>query len=121
MAWVHAMLLMIALGVAPIASAQPAPAAAPATTNAKPTSDEKRCKASRRRIERQQEVITEAQARVDREKAARATCKTRRSCDSLDRALKASQVRSERHEKQLAHFESEASKACAAAAQRPSG
>jgi hypothetical protein len=118
-AWIHAVLLMIALGVAPIAFAQPAPAAAPATRTAKPTSDEKRCKASRRRVERQQEVIAEAQARVDREKAARDTCKTRRSCDSLDRALKASQVRSERHVKQLAHFESEARKACAAAQPSP--
>ena len=119
MTCLHALLLAIAIAVAPIALAQ-SPAAASPTTTARPTSDEKRCKASRRRVERQQEVIAEAQARVDREKAARATCKTRRACDSLDRALKASEVRSERHAKQLAQFEAEASKACAAA-QRPSG
>jgi len=120
MARLERMLVIIAIGTAQMVLAQPAPVPAPSTTNAKPTSDEKRCKASRRRVERQQEVIAEAQSRVDREKKARETCKSRRACDSLDRALKASQVRSERHAKQLAQFESEADKACASL-KRPPG
>ena len=116
-AFVHALGLTLA-----IALAQPAPvvAAAPVSTDARPTSDQKRCKASRRRVERQQEVIAEAQARVERDKAARATCKGKRACESLDRALNAARVRSERHAKQLAHFEAEAGKACAGE-QRPPG
>ena len=117
-----AMLLTAAISVAAVTFAQAAqtPPASPATTDARPTSDEKRCKASRRRVERQQEVIAEAQARANREKAARETCKAKRACDSLDRALKASQVRSERHAKQLAQFETEAAKACAAVQPRRS-
>jgi len=117
MARTRAVFFIGAMGLAAFAIAAPVDARpdVSATTDARPTSDEKRCKASRRRVERQQEVIAEAQARVEREKAARATCRTKRSCDSLDRALKASQVRSERHAKQLAQFESEAGKACAGA------
>ena len=119
---IPALMFSIAMTVASFALVEEAGAAAvdAAATDARPTSDQKRCKASRRRVERQQEVIAEAQARVDRENAARASCRTKRSCDSLDRALKASQVRSERHAKQLSKFASEAAKACAAA-QPPRG
>lgn len=110
------------LAVPPCAIAQDASPAAPAATSAKakPTSEEKRCTASRRRVDRQNEVIAEANARIEREKAARAACKGKRACDSLDRALAAAQTRSQRFAKQLAQFESEASKACAAAAKGPS-
>ena len=80
---------------------------------ARPTAAEKRCLASRRRVERQNEVIAEADARVAKERNARDSCKTKRACDSLDRALKASETRHQRHEKQLALFASEAQKACA--------
>lgn len=79
----------------------------------KPTAAEKRCLASRRRVERQREVIAEADARLAKELKAREACKTKRTCESLDRALKASKTRQQRHEKQLARFESEAQKACA--------
>jgi len=107
---------VVSIAVAPHALAQvpasPAPAAQ--APKAKPTSDEKRCIASRRRVERQQAVIAEADARVERDKASREGCKTKRACDSLDRALKASSTRQQRYGKQLAQFESEASKACAA-------
>ena len=89
--------------------------------NTKPTTEEKRCKASRRRVERQQEVITEANARIERETAARKACKTKRACDSLDRALNAGQTRSQRHAKQLAQFEAEAAKACAGVGTPPDG
>ena len=79
---------------------------------AKPTAAEKRCLASRRRVDRQHEVIAEADARVAKEQKAKASCKTKRACDSLDRALNASQTRHQRHAKQLAQFEGEAQKAC---------
>ena len=85
-----------------------------ATARVKPTAAEKRCLASRRRVERQREVIEQADARIAKERAARESCKTKRACDSLDRALNASETRQRRHAKQLAQFESEAAKACAA-------
>ena len=89
-------------------------AASVPTVRVKPTAAEKRCLASRRRVERQQEVITQADARIAKERTARQSCKTKRACDSLDRALNASEARHQRHAKQLAQFESEAAKACAA-------
>jgi len=97
--------------------ADAAPAATPRATiaDSKPTSEEKRCKASRRRVERQQEVIAEANARIERETAARQSCKTKRACDSLDRALRAGQTRNQRYAKQLAQLEAEAGKACSGA------
>jgi hypothetical protein len=89
------------------------------TARAKPTAAEKRCLASRRRVERQHEVIAEADARLAKERKARESCKTKRTCDNLDRALKASETRQQRHAKQLEQFESEARKACAPLADAP--
>ncbi len=57
-------------------------------------------------------MIAEADARLAKEQKARASCKTKRACESLDRALKASETRQQRHAKQLAQFESETRKAC---------
>jgi hypothetical protein len=97
------------------ASAGAAPPGASSVPNvrAKPTAAEKRCLASRRRVERQNEVIAEADARIAKERTAREGCKTKRACENLDRALNASETRRQRHEKQFAQFESEARKACA--------
>jgi hypothetical protein len=81
----------------------------------KPTAAQKRCLAATRRVERQREVITEADARTTRERSARQACRTRRACDSLDRALKAGEARRVRYAKQLAQFEAEASTICASA------
>jgi hypothetical protein len=88
-----------------------APANVPAARS-KPTAAEKRCLASRRRVERQHEVIAETDARTARERKARESCKTKRVCENLDRALRASETRAQRHAKQLAQFEGEAQKAC---------
>jgi hypothetical protein len=110
-----AFFLIAVLGSSTHADAQGAPASgSSATTGArtKPTAAEKRCLASRRRVERQNEVIAEADARLAKEQKARASCKTKRACESLDRALKASETRQQRHAKQLAQFESETRKAC---------
>ena len=78
----------------------------------KPTQAEKRCQASRRRVERHQQAIAEADARTARERSARAACKTRRACDRLDRALIAAEARHKRHEKQLSQLDMEAQRAC---------
>ena len=120
----QAALLVIALLVlsgGALAQGTPAPGASGAAESVsaartKPTAAQKRCLASRRRVERQNEVIAEADARVVKEQKARETCKSKRACESLDRALKASHTRHQRHEKQLAQFESETQKACAAPA-----
>ncbi len=98
----------LAQGAAATTSVAPA-----AIAREKPTADQKRCLASRRRAERQHEVIAQADARVAREQKAREACKTKRACESLDRALEASHTRQQRHEKQRVQFQSEASKACA--------
>lgn len=96
-----------------VAAADPAsPSTAPAA-RPKPTAVEKRCLASRRRVERQQEATAEAEVRVDKERKAREACKSKRACENLDRALKASEARKQRHEKRLAQFDAEAQKACA--------
>lgn len=112
----RAALLFLALWIgSQAAHAQGAPTSVPSATAArvKPTAAEKRCLASRRRVDRQHEAIAEADARVAKEQKAKASCKTKRACDSLDRALNASQTRHQRHAKQLAQFEGEAQKACA--------
>ena len=108
-----ATLFVLAL-IAGAADAQVAPAsgASTAATRERPTAAEKRCIASRRRVERQNEALGEADAREAKERSARASCKTKRACENLDRALKASEVRRERLAKQLAQFETEATKAC---------
>jgi len=108
--------ILVSSGDTPAQGAPPTSAASPSSVpaaRAKPTAAEKRCLASRRRVERQQEVIAEADTRVAKERKARESCKTKRACESLDRALKASETRQQRHAKQLAQFESEAQKACA--------
>lgn len=109
-----ALLSVVAFAIALPATAAAAQGAGPASPNAKPTNEEKRCKASQRRVERQQEVIAETDARMQAEKRAREACRTKRACDSRDRALNAAQTRHDRYVKQLAQLESEASKACAA-------
>ena len=122
-----AVLLVIALLVPServLAQGAPASAVSPGTSSpvvrgAKPTAAQKRCLASKRRVERQNEVIAEADARIVKERKAREGCKTKRACESLDRALNASETRRQRHEKQFAQFESEAQKACAANADVP--
>lgn len=93
------------------AAGSPQPGASVART--KPTAAEKRCLASRRRVERQHEATAEAEMRVARERSARESCKSKRVCDNLDRALNASEARRQRHEKRLAQFDAEAKKACA--------
>jgi hypothetical protein len=93
--------------------------ASTSAARAKPTTAEKRCLASRRRVERQHEVIAEADARLAKERKAREACKTKRACENLDRALNASETRQHRHAKQLEQFESEAQKACAPLADAP--
>ncbi|HVE49820.1 MAG TPA: hypothetical protein VNG69_09425, partial [Casimicrobiaceae bacterium] len=96
------------------ADAQVAPAtnASTAAARATVTAAEKRCLASRRRVERQNEALTQAAAREEKEHTARAVCKTKRACENLDRAIKASDVRRERLAKQLAQLEAEATKVC---------
>ena len=109
----NATLFAIAL-VAGTAYAQAAPASdAPTTVSRAPvTAAEKRCLASRRRVERQNEALVQAAAREEKERDARAVCKTKRACENLDRAIKASDVRRERLAKQLAQLEAEATKVC---------
>lgn len=112
-----AALLVVLLLLSPesaVAQGLPERALSVPTARVKPTAAEKRCLASRRRVERQHEVIAQADARIAKERTARESCKTKRACDSLDRALNASETRHLRHAKQLAQFESEAAKACAA-------
>ena len=108
-----AALFAVAL-VAGTAQAQVAPATEAPTTASRPrpTAAEKRCIASRRRVERQNEALTQAAAREEKEHDARAVCKTRRACENLDRAIKASDVRRERLAKQLTQLEAEATKVC---------
>lgn len=106
-----------------LAQGPPAPGGASPVSGAraKPTAAEKRCLASRRRVERQLEVIAQADARIAKERIARESCKTRRACENLDRALNASKTRDQRHAKQLAQLESEALKACAAVSDGSNG
>lgn len=85
----------------------------PPATRPKPDAAERRCIASRRRTERAQQVIADADARLARERQARDTCVTKRACGKVDHALKASEARMKRYAQQLAHYESEARDACA--------
>jgi len=108
-----ATLFVLAL-IAGAANAQVTPASDASTTAARerPTAAEKRCIASRRRVERQNEALVQADERDAKERSARDSCKTKRACENLDRALKASEARRQRLAKQLAQFEAEATKAC---------
>jgi hypothetical protein len=100
------------------AHAQPLEARAAATEVARPDARTKRCQAAQRRVERQKQVIDEVDARIDRERKAREACRTPRQCAGLDRALKASDARKSRHERQLAQYEADANAACASVSGR---
>lgn len=82
------------------------------TTSGKPSADEKRCLAAKRRVTRQQEVVADVAARTIRERRVRDTCATKQLCARADRALKASETRKTRYDRQLAQFESEAANLC---------
>jgi hypothetical protein len=111
--------LLISSGDVLAQGAASSEASTSAAARAKPTAAEKRCFASRRRVERQHEVIAEADARLAKERKAREACKTKRACENLDRALKASETRQQRHAKQLEQFDGEAQRACAPLADAP--
>lgn len=96
-----------------LAQGAPASGSPAAASGARPTAVEKRCMASRRRVERQNEAIVQADARTEKERTARASCTTKRACENLDRALKASEARKQRLAEQLAVFRAEAEKRCA--------
>lgn len=77
----------------------------------------KRCHAAQRRVERQQRVIADLDARIARERGTRERCE-KRACDRIDRALKASQARRVHHERQLRAYEVDANTACPASGAR---
>ena len=109
-------LLIAAQGLL-LASASALAQSSAATAQDRPTAAEKRCLAATRRVDRQKEVIAQAEARTAKERSARDACRTRRQCESLDRALKAAEARRLRYDKQLAHFDAEARSACAGIAE----
>jgi hypothetical protein len=80
---------------------------------ARPDAAAKRCLAAQRRVERQKQVVRDVEARIARDRQARERCESRRTCVRLDRALKASDARRTRLDKQLAQLVIEADQACA--------
>ena len=96
----------------PQAPAQAGTADIPPAVRAKPDADARRCLAATRRVERQRDIVTQTDARIEREQSALASCNAKRSCDRHERALNASGMRQHRHQKQLAQFKAEAEAAC---------
>jgi hypothetical protein len=105
------LLLTLALLAGSKADAQQQPAGTRIAT--RPDAAAKRCLAARRRVERQKQVTSDVEARIARDSQARERCDSKRSCQRLDRALKASDARRKRYEKQLSQLVVEAHQACA--------
>jgi hypothetical protein len=81
---------------------------------ARPDALGKRCQAAQRRVERQKQVLAELDARLAKDTEARGRCEGKRACDRADRALKAHAARRSRYEHQLAQYEADAARYCAA-------
>lgn len=71
----------------------------------------KRCQAAQRRIDRQQQVIAELDARIARDRQARERCE-RRACQRLDHSLKAGEARRVHYERQLEQYRRDAATLC---------
>lgn len=93
---------------APVTALAPLPAA-------RPTPEQKRCAAAQRRIERQRQGLAQVDARIERAHTARTACTTARACERLERQLRSEEARRRRIERQLALYETEAERICAAA------
>ena len=106
-----AILAVAATGLASSALAQ-APAPKPKVSAAQP--ETKRCQAGQRRVERAKAVLDEHNARVAKDADARARCTNKRACARLDRALVAHDTRRRTYERQLAQYEADARRLCAA-------
>jgi len=72
----------------------------------------KRCHAAQRRVERQKEVIAAIDGRIARTQSAREQCEDR-TCERIDRVLKAHDARRAYQERQLHRYETDAATACA--------
>ena len=72
----------------------------------------KRCHAAQRRVERQQQVIDDLDARIARDRAMRESCE-RRACERLDRSFKSADTRRIHYERQLEQYRRDAASACA--------
>jgi predicted nucleic acid-binding Zn-ribbon protein len=96
-----------------LASAVGAPVPAlGALTAERPSTEQKRCAAAERRVTRHREGLEQIDARLERDRKARAACTKLRTCDRLDRGIRSEEARRKRIERQLAQFEDEAKAIC---------
>ena len=91
------------------AQAQPLPG-----NGSPPEATGKRCQAAQRRVERQKQVLSDFEARAAKDREARSRCETKRNCARLDHALVAHDARRTRYHRQLAQYEADAKRLCAA-------
>ena len=80
----------------------------------RPSTEQKRCAAGERRVARHREGLEAIDARLSADRAARNACATPRACKRLDREIKSEEARRTRVARQLAQYEDEARRICAA-------
>jgi predicted nucleic acid-binding Zn-ribbon protein len=105
----------LALAVAFVAASAAPISALLAASMERPTSAQKRCAAAERRVTRHREGLGAIDARLIADRAARGTCTTPRTCQRLDREIKSEEARHARIARQLAQYEEEQERICAAA------
>ncbi|HEX6944757.1 MAG TPA: hypothetical protein VF196_01085 [Casimicrobiaceae bacterium] len=104
----------VALVVAFVAAVATPTSALLAATTERPTSAQKRCAAAERRVTRHREGLGAIDTRLIADRAARGTCTSTRACQRLDREIKSEEARHARVARQLAQYEEEQARICAA-------
>jgi hypothetical protein len=85
--------------------AAPAPAAA--------AEGSRQCQKAQRKVAKEENWVTRAEATAERDRKARATCTTPAACERYDARLREIAKRKLRHEARLAKFRADAAKTCA--------
>jgi predicted nucleic acid-binding Zn-ribbon protein len=104
----------LALAVAFVAASAAPTSAVLAASTERPTSAQKRCAAAERRVVRHREGLGAIDARLIADRVARGTCTSTRACQRLDREIKSEEARHARIARQLAQYEEEQERICAA-------
>jgi hypothetical protein len=100
--------LLLALALAPPASAQTVAPAADASV-AEPS---KQCITARKKEDREQRSLTSATDSIARDRKGRESCSSKSMCARYDSAISAMEKRQARHETRLARFKEDVEKAC---------
>ena len=81
---------------------------------ARASAEQKRCAAAERRVARHREGLGAIDTRLTADRVARGTCTSTRACQRLDREIKSEEARHARIARQLAQYEDEQVRICAA-------